>query len=110
MSGKVIASNSGRPSSKVRRSVPSWSVIRAEARSESVHLACSLRTRTSLSAEGSSSGSNPVSAAKRSERNVAMRSSQFLPPRSWSPAVASTTISSGVIRATVTSKVPPPRS
>ena len=85
-------------------------MIRVDVRSERVHLACSLRTSTSLSATGSSSGSNPVSAANFSARNVAIRSSQFLPPRSWSPAVASTAISSGVIRATVTSKVPPPRS
>ena len=95
MRGKVIASNSARVSSKLRRSAPSWSVIRAEVRSESAHLACSLRTRTSLRAIGSSSGSKPVSAANRSARKVAIRSSQFLPPRSWSPAVARMTISVG---------------
>ena len=111
MRGNVIASNSARLSSNVRRSVPSWSVIRVEFRSESAHFACSLRTKTSLSARGIVERvESRLDVSNRSARQVAIRSSQFLPPRSWSPAVARMMISSGVIRATVTSNVPPPRS
>ena len=58
--GNVIASNSARASSKLCLWVPSCRLIRVEARSESAHLACSLRTKTSLRANGSSSGSTPV--------------------------------------------------
>ena len=60
--------------------------------------------------KGSSSGSTPVAWWNFSARKVAMRSSQFLPPRSWSPAVARTSTPEGVSCAMVTSNVPPPRS
>ncbi len=90
ISGAVIASNSARVSSKLCRFRPSWMATRVEVRSDSDHLACSARVSTSLSITGSSSGSTPVAAWNFSARNVAIRSSQFLPPRSWSPAVART--------------------
>ena len=83
MSGNVIASNSARL--QLERA-PLGGELKRDPRRRSARKVQISPVRcgpsTSLSATGSSSGSNPVSAANRSERNVAIRSSQFLPPRS----------------------------